>query len=341
MGIGMILVWTGLAIAALALIVVLASAGRLRRFLKLREEVRTRLQDLATVVAPAQAETKAVLDEAKPIFHELGTRMSGFARVGISKLSLRGMGFDPSLASGGLIGFSNALPTYGIERLRWRAQVERALKIENGRADARMNRSRLDPLLFVLALAALAVAAWTYTANRNLRHALQSAHAVQASIEDDTRRTRDRAAQAEKATLAAEQSIAEVRAQLVEARNAKSASERSLAEIDAQLALTQKAKVAAEQSAEKMKEQLAASESARKAAEDRLKALGDELAALTTAKDDAERSLKAANDELARLKSAKEASDTAAAKAVENLERERKAREAAEQASPSPPGPTP
>jgi hypothetical protein len=339
MGIGMILVWTGLAIAALALIVVLASAGRLRRFLKLREEVRTRLQDLATVVAPAQAETKAVLDEAKPIFHELGTRMSGFARVGISKLSLRGMGFDPSLASGGLIGFSNALPTYGIERLRWRAQVERALKIENGRADARMNRSRLDPLLFVLALAALAVAAWTYTANRNLRHALQSAHAVQASIEEDTRRTRDRAAQAEKATLAAEQSIAEVRAELATARNGQAASARSLAAIDAQLALTQKAKVAAEQSAEKMKEQLAASESARKAAEDRLKALGDELAALTTAKDDAERSLKAANDELARLKS--EASDTAAAKAVENLERERKAREAAEQASPSPPGPTP
>ena len=83
----MIPVWTGLAIAALALIGVLASAGRLRRFFKLREEVRTRLQDLATVVAPAQVETKAVLDEAKPIFHELGTRMSGFARRGISKLS--------------------------------------------------------------------------------------------------------------------------------------------------------------------------------------------------------------------------------------------------------------
>ena len=42
----MILVWTGLAIAALALIAVLASAGRLRRFLALREEVQTRLQDL-------------------------------------------------------------------------------------------------------------------------------------------------------------------------------------------------------------------------------------------------------------------------------------------------------
>jgi hypothetical protein len=93
-----ILVWTGLAIAALALIAVLAIAGRLRRFLKLREEVRTRLQDLATVLAPAQAETAAMLDEAKHVFAELGTRMSGFARRGIAKLTMRGMGFDPSSA---------------------------------------------------------------------------------------------------------------------------------------------------------------------------------------------------------------------------------------------------
>ena len=348
----MSLVWTGLAIAALALIAVLASAGRLRRFLTLREEVRTRLQDLATVVAPVSVETKAVLDEAKHVFHELGTRMSGFARHGIGKLSMRGMGFDPASASGGLIGFSNALPTYGIERLRWRAQVERALKLQNARANAIVKRSRLDPLLFVLALVALAFAGWTYTANWNLRHALQSAHVVRAAITSDIRRTRGRAAQAEKATLSAEQSIVEVRAQLVEARNGQSASKRALAAIDAQLAVTQKAKIAAELSVDKMKEQLASSESARKAAEDRLKALGDELAALTTAKDDAERSLaaakedaerslEAANDELARLKSAKEESDAAAAKAVEDLERERKAREAAEQTVPSPPPPTP
>jgi hypothetical protein len=337
----MILVWTGLAIAALALIVVLATAGRLRRFLKLREEVRTRLQDLATVVAPAQVETKAVLDEAKHVFHELGTRMSGFAHRGIATLSLRGMGFDPSSASSGLIGFSNALPTYGIERLRWRTQVRRALKIENAHADVTVERSRLDPLLFVLALVALAFAAWTYAANWNLRHALQSAQVVRTAIQNDTRRTRDRAAQAEKAKLAVEQSIAEVRAQLVEARNVRSASERALAEINAQLALTQKAKVAAELSVEKMKEQLVSSESARKAAEDRSKAAGDELAAITTAKDDAERGLKAANDELARLKSAKEDSDAAAAKAVEDLEREKKAREAAAQTPPSPPPPTP
>jgi len=336
----MILVWTGLAIAALALIAVLASAGAVRRFLKLREEVQSRLQDLATVLAPAQAETKAALDEAQHVFHELGTRMSGFAR-GIATLSIRGMGYDPSSASSGLIGLSNALPAYGIERLRWRAQVARALKIQNADGDARIKRSRLNPLLVVLALVALGFAAWTYTANRNLDHALQSAHAGRAAIEDDTRRTRDRAAQAEEAKRAVEQSIAEVRAQLAEARNGQSASERSLAEINAQLALTQKAKVAAELSAEKMKEQLVSSVSARKSAEDRLKALGDELAALKTAKDDAERSLKAANDQLARLKSAKEESDAAAAKAVEDLERERKAREATEQNLHSPPQSTP
>jgi hypothetical protein len=336
----MILVWTGLAIAALALIAALASVGPLRRFLKLREEVRTRLQDLATVVAPAQAETKAVLDEAQHVFHELGTRMAGFAR-GIAKLSVRGMGYDASSASSGLIGFSNALPVYGIERLRWRAQVERALKIENAQANARMKRSRLTPLLVVLALIALAFAAWMYTANRNLHHALKSANAVQASIEDDTRKTRDRAAQAEQAKLAVEQSMAEVRAQLVEARNGQSASERALAEITGQLSLTRKAKVAADLSVEKLKEQLGSSESARKTAEDRVKALGGELAALVAAKDDAERSLKAANDELARLKAAKEESDAATAKAGEDLERERKAGEAAEQPPPSPPPPTP
>ncbi len=109
----MILVWTGLAIAALALIAIFTSVGPRRRFLELREEVRTRLQDLAAVVAPAQAETKAVLDEAQHVFHELGTRMSGFAR-GPAKLTVCGLGFDPSSASRGLIGLSNALPVYGI-----------------------------------------------------------------------------------------------------------------------------------------------------------------------------------------------------------------------------------
>jgi hypothetical protein len=328
-----ILVWTGLAIAALGLIAVFTGAGPLRRFLELREEVRTRLQDLATVVAPAQAETKAVLDEAQHVFHELGTRMSRFAR-GIAKLSVRAMGFDPSSAHSGLIGLSNALPVYGIERLRWRAQVERALKLQNAGADAPMKRSRLNSALGVLALVALAFAGWTYAMNRNLHHALQSAHVERAAIENS-------AAETENAKRAVEQTIAEVRAQLVEARKIQAASERLLAETNARLALTQKAKVAAELSAETTKAQLAAAESARKTAEDRVKALGEALAALTTAKDDAQRSLAAANDELARLKSAKEQSDAAAAKAVEDLANERKARAAADQTAPAAPPSTP
>jgi hypothetical protein len=334
-------VWTGLSIAALALLAVLASAGRVRRFLELRDEVRTRLQDLAKVVAPAQAETKAVLDEARDVFHELGTRMSRFARYGLARFSMRGMGFDPVSASGGLIGFSNALPTYGIERLRWRAQIERALKIDNGNADARKKRSRLDPLLLVVALLALAFAAWMYTANLNLRRDLKSAQAARTAITGDIRRTRSSAAQAEKAKLAVEQLLTDVRAELVAARKAQSAAERALTDIAAQLTLTQKAKAAADQSVETTKQQLGAAESARKAAEDRSKALADEAAALTAAKDAAEQNLKTANDELAKLKAAKEASDAAAAKAAEDLANERKAREAAEQTPPSPPQPPP
>jgi len=336
----MISVWAGLAIATLAWIAV-STTWRLRRFFKLRAYVRSRMQDFAPVLAATKEDGEVPLHEAQQAFRDLGTRMSVFAGRGrIAALPLRRMGFDPASASSGLIGLSNALPAYGIERLRWRAQVERALKLENAHGDARMKRSRLNPLLVVLALVAIAFAAWTYTANRNLHHALKAAHIVRASIEKDTKRTRERAAEAEKAKLAAEQSIAEVRAQLVEARKGETEAARSLADVNAQLVLTRKAKVAAERSLEKMKEQFLTSESARKTSEGQLQALSDELAAVKTAKDDAERSLKAANDQVAQLKAAKEDSDAAAVKAKEDLERERKAREAAEQTPhPAPPAP--
>jgi hypothetical protein len=337
----MISVWAGLAIATLAWIAV-STTVRLRRFFKLRGDVRSRMQDFAAVLARAKEESEAPLHEAQQVFRDLGTRMVVFTgRRGIATLPLRRMGFDPASASSGLFGLSNALPAYGIERLRWRAQVERALKLQNAHGDARMKRSRLNPLLVVLALVAIASAVWTYSANRHLHHALKTAHIVRAAIEKDTKRTRERASEAEKAKLATEQSIAEVRAQLVAARTGETATERSLVDVNAQLALTRKAKVAAELSLEKMKEQLASSESARKTSEGQLKALSDELAAIKTAKDDAERNLKAANDQLALLKAAKEDSDVAAAKAKEDLERERKAHEAAEQTPHAAPQPTP
>ena len=183
----MIPVWTGLAIAALALIAVLASVGRLRRFLELREEVRTRLQDLATVVAPAQAESKAVLDEAQPIFHELGTRMSGFARRGIAKLSIRGLGFDPSSASqradrlfqrpSGLRHRASALA---------RASRARPKNSECPRGCTDETRSS-RPLAFRSGAGRARLGSLDVHGEPNLHHALQSAHVVRAAIEKDTR----------------------------------------------------------------------------------------------------------------------------------------------------------
>jgi hypothetical protein len=335
-------VWTGLAIAGLALIAVAASVRPLRRFLKLREDVRGRLTESADLLGAAQDESRAALDEAQHVFHELGMLMSGYAgRRRIATMSIRGLGFDPASAASGLIGLSNALPAYGIERLRWRAQVEHALKIQNAHGGARMQRSRLNPVLVILALVAIAFAAWTYTANRHLQHALKTEHIVRAVIEKDTKRTRERVGEAEKARLAAEQSLTEVRAQLAEAHNSQTATERALDDVGAQLTLTRKANAAAGLALEKMKDELASSESARKTSEGQLKALADELAAAKTAKDDAERGLKAANDQLAQLRAAKEDSDAAAAKAKEELERERKAREAAEQTPHAAPQPTP
>ena len=336
----MIPVWTGLAIAALALIAVAASVRPLRRFLKLREDVRGRLTESAGLLAAARDESRAALDEAQHVFHELGMLMSGYAgRRRIATMSIRGLGFDPASAASGLIGFANALPAYGIERLRWRAQVERALKLRNG--EPPMGRSRLNPVLVVLALVAIAFAAWTYAANRHLHHALKTGHIVRASIEMEGRAAHARAAEAAAAEVAAEQSLTEVRAQLVEAHKSQTATERALDDIGAQLTLTRKANVAAGLALEMVKGELASSESARKSSEGQLKALADELAAAKTAKDDAERGLKAANDQLAQLKAAKEDSDAAAAKAKEELEREKKAREAAEQTPHAAPQPTP
>jgi hypothetical protein len=333
-------VWTGLAIAVLALIAVAASVRPLRRFLKLREDVRGRLTESAGLLAAARDESRAALDEAQHVFHELGMLMSGFVgRRRIATMSIRGLGFDPASAASGLIGLANALPAYGMERLRWRAQVERALKLRNG--EPPMQRSRLNPALVVLAVAAIGVAAWTFEANRHLHHALKTAHIVRASIEMEGKRTHARVEQAETAKRAVDAALTKVSAELAEARKGQTAAERALDDVGAQLTLTRKGKTAAEQSVEKMKEELASSESARKTAEGQLKALADELAAAKTAKDDAERGLKAVNDQLVQLKAAKEDSDAAAAKAKEELEREKKAREAVEQTPHAAPPPNP
>jgi hypothetical protein len=316
------LIWAGLAIAVTC--VVVSIAGRpLRRFFKLREEVHARLEYFAPLLGDARSAGEAMLAEAQQAFQDLGAKMSAFGRRRIATLRLRHMGFDPAYAASGLIGLANALPAYGIERLRWRVQVERALKL----GEARMERSGVNALLLAVAVAAIAFAAWTYTTNWKLRHALRTAHIVRLSIEKEGMRTREQATDADAARRTAEQSLSGSRKRMVEVRRGRAAAERALAEVTAQLDLTRKAKVAAEQSLEQTKGELAAADTARKSAEDRLKAIDDELAALRTAKEEAQKSLKAANDELTALRTAKAESDAAAAKAKEDLEHERKAAE--------------
>jgi hypothetical protein len=328
----MISVWAVLAIAIFGWIAVSVIAHPLRQFFKLREEVGSRMQELANVFTPAKDENEAPLHDAQEVLRHLGTRMSAFAGVRNRLLPLRRMGFDPSTASSSLIGLSNALHTPGMERLRWRAQIRHALKFQNTHGDARMKRSSLNPVLVIAALISIAVGTWMYTVNRSLRHDLMTAHIVRVAIEKGAKRTSERASEAEKAKVAANQLIAGARAELVEAQKAKTATELSLADMSEQLALTRKAKVGAELSLKQVKEQLATSETTRRTAEGQLNTLSNELATIKAAKDAAEGGLKAANDQLGQIKIAKEESDASAAKAKEDLERERAAREAAEQA---------
>jgi hypothetical protein len=326
-----LLVWAGLVVAALVWIVVWTIPAR--RFFKLREDVRTRLQEFALALTAASETGATPISEAQQAFRDLGEKLSAFAkRRKLAALPLRRMGFDPSSAATGLIGLSNALAANGIERLRWRAQVERALKLE----EARMARSRVDPLFILVALAAVAFATWTYTANWKMRHALRTAHIVRLSLEKEMYAARAGATDAAAAKQAAEKSLSEASAQLTELRRGQIAAEGALAGTTAELALAQKAKAAAEQELEGLKGKLAAAEGALKTSEDRLKTLGDELAVAKSAKEEAEKNLKAANDELTQLKNAKAESDAALTKAKDDLQRE-KAREAAEQTPHAPP----
>jgi hypothetical protein len=328
----MLLVWAGLVIAALMWIVVWTIPAR--GFFKLREDVRARLVDFAAALTAASETGATPISEAQHAFRDLGAKLSAFAkRRKLAALPLRRMGFDPSSAATGLIGLSNALAANGIERLRWRAQVERALKLE----EARMARSRVDFLFILVALAAVTFAAWTYTANWKMRHALRSAHIVRLSLEKEMHAARTGASDAVAGKRAAEKSLSEASAQLTELRRGQIAAEGALAGTTAELALAQKGKVAAEQELEAVMGKLAAAEGALKSSEDRVKALGDELAAAKSAKEEAEKSLKGANDELMQLRSAKAESDAALTKAKDDLEREKKAREAAEQTPHMPP----
>jgi hypothetical protein len=148
-----------------------------------------------------------------------------------------------------------------------------------------MQRPTVNPLLLLLAIAALAGAAWLYIQNQNLRHDLTSAVTARSTIESDARATSERASQTEAAKAKAERLLAEVGDELKEAQRAKEAAllalkqaqdqlvaqkdaiEARLKSVTDELAQAQAEKATAEATAAKAKHDLEQAQAAQKAAE--------------------------------------------------------------------------
>jgi len=119
---------TALVIAAIAGTAAIFIAQPLQRFYELREVCRQQMLNSANVRVPDTG-PDAALRAHQQSLRDLGTRMLAFADTrAIAVFVVKAQGYDPALAGAGLVGLSNALPEYGAERLRWRTQIEQALR---------------------------------------------------------------------------------------------------------------------------------------------------------------------------------------------------------------------
>ena len=94
-----------------------------------------------------------------------------------------------------------------------------------------MERSRLTLVLGIVAVTALAFAAWMYTANRSLRHDWEGAQAARGALEINALATSERVSVAESAKARAENTIADLKARLADAEKVKAAAELALKQI--------------------------------------------------------------------------------------------------------------
>jgi hypothetical protein len=148
-----------------------------------------------------------------------------------------------------------------------------------------MQRPIVDPLLLVLAIVALAGAAWLSIQNKNLRHDLASAVTARNTIESDARATSERESQAEAAKARAERLLAKVGDEPKEAQRAKEAALLALKQAQDQL-VTQK-----------------------DAIEARLKSMTDELAQTRADKQKAEADAAKAKQDLEQAQTAQKAAE--------------------------------
>ena len=94
-----------------------------------------------------------------------------------------------------------------------------------------MERSRLNLVLGIVTVVALAFAAWMYTANKSLRDDLEGAQAARRALEVNALATGERVSVAENAKATAENAVAGLKAQLADAEKVKAAAELSLKQL--------------------------------------------------------------------------------------------------------------
>ncbi len=129
----------------------------LRRFFDLRREANRCLVRYGNVPARARLlddytrkqieispEEDARLTEAQNAFRDLGADMRAFANVEIANRIVRYLGYDADEIASALIGYSNQILAYGIQRKNAHDQVERLLGIRAEAALRATSRSRLS-----------------------------------------------------------------------------------------------------------------------------------------------------------------------------------------------------
>lgn len=112
-----------------------------RQFFTLRTEIRHEMLRLANVPAPDPkwiypTYSEDLLErllrpsrEAQTTLRSLGTRMMAFGETEqIAAACVRLLRYDPLEVARGLIGLSNSLAEYGVERASHRARVNKALR---------------------------------------------------------------------------------------------------------------------------------------------------------------------------------------------------------------------
>ena len=129
---------SGLSVLALGAFgwIALEFIGRpIRLFLDLRREIRRQMFFLANVAVPIEYSVDYLnelkrMEDAQKVLRDLGAQAMALGESeSLASTVLKILGFDSFAAGSSLIGLSNSLPKYGVERAEHRKAVETALRL--------------------------------------------------------------------------------------------------------------------------------------------------------------------------------------------------------------------